>query len=81
MWPISRELERALAEARAFCTGAGVDIDAILAADKLARLALISKGVEALISPDDHRREFFRRAGAATRATRPSCLTDGRPHS
>lgn len=45
-----------------------VDIDAILAADKLARLALISKGVEALIAPDEQRRQFFRRAGAATRA-------------
>src|SRR5215217_4015743 len=62
------ELERALAEARSFCTDAGARIDTILAADKLARLALISKGVEALVSPDDHRREFFRRAGAATRA-------------
>lgn len=62
------ELTQALAEAREFCTNLGVDIDAILAADKLARLALISKGVEALIAPDERRRQFFRRSGAATRA-------------
>lgn len=62
------ELTQALAEAREFCTSLGVDIDAILAADKLARLALISNGVEALIAPDEQRRQFFRRAGAATRA-------------
>lgn len=62
------ELEEAIATARTFCVGVGVDVDAILAAAKLERLALISKGVEALISPDERRREFFRRAGAATRA-------------
>jgi type I restriction enzyme, R subunit len=61
-------LEEALAQARTFCIGVGVDIDAILAAEKLAQLTLISKGVEALISPDERRREFFRLAGAAARA-------------
>lgn len=61
-------LDEALARARTFCAGVGVDIDAILAVDKLARLALIGKGVEALIAPDERRREFFRIAGATTRA-------------
>lgn len=61
-------LDEALARARAFCTGVGVDIDAILAVDKLARLALIGQGVEALIAPDERRREFLRLAGATTRA-------------
>jgi type I restriction enzyme, R subunit len=42
-----------------------VDVDAIFAAEKLARLALISQAVEALVSPDDRRRGFFRVAGAA----------------
>jgi type I restriction enzyme R subunit len=62
------ELEKALAEARSFCAGHGVDVDAILAAQKLARLALISQGVEALISPDELRRGFLRLAAAAGRA-------------
>jgi type I restriction enzyme R subunit len=62
------ELEEAIASARTLCAGVGVDVDAILAAEKLERLALISKGVEALIAPDERRREFFRRAGAAARA-------------
>jgi type I restriction enzyme, R subunit len=61
------ELEKALAEARAFCTTVGVDLDAIIAAEKLARLALISQAVEALVSPDDRRRGFFRVTGAAVR--------------
>jgi type I restriction enzyme, R subunit len=62
------EVERTLAEARAFCTTAGVDVDAIFTAQKLARLTLISQAVEALVSPDDRRRGFFRVAGAAERA-------------
>jgi type I restriction enzyme R subunit len=62
------ELEKVLEAARAFCATAGVDVDAIFAAEKLARLALISKGVEALIAPDERRRGFFRVSGAAARA-------------
>jgi type I restriction enzyme R subunit len=62
------ELEKALAEARGFCTALGVDVDAVFAAEKLARLALISQAVEVLIAPDDRRRGFFRVSGAATRA-------------
>jgi type I restriction enzyme, R subunit len=75
------ELEKTLAEARAFCTEASVDVDAIFAAQKLARLALISQAVEALVSPDDRRRGFFRVAGAAIRAYK-ALLPDERaaPH-
>ena len=62
------ELEEALAEARTFCTSTGVDLDAIVAAQKLARLILIGDAVEALIAPDDLRRQYLRKAGAATRA-------------
>jgi type I restriction enzyme R subunit len=62
------ELEKVLAEARAFCAGIGVDIDAIFNASMLARLALISQAVEALVAPDERRRTFFRVAGAAARA-------------
>jgi type I restriction enzyme R subunit len=43
-------------------------VERALATEKLERLTLISMGVEALISPGDWRREFFRRAGAAGRA-------------
>jgi type I restriction enzyme R subunit len=62
------ELDKALGEARAFCTTVGVEVDAIVAAQKLSRLALISQAVEALVSPDERRRGFFRVASAAARA-------------
>ncbi|QOZ07310.1 type I restriction endonuclease subunit R [Bradyrhizobium sp. CCBAU 51765] len=61
-------LEQALAEARVFCERFGVDVDAIFRADKLARLALISQAVEALVAPDERRRGFFRVTSAAVRA-------------
>ena len=61
-------LDKALAEARAFCRALGVDVDAIFAAEKLVRLKLISEAVEALVAPDERRRAFFRVAGVATRA-------------
>lgn len=62
------ELAKALAEARAFCLVVGVDVDAIFAAQKLARLTLISQAVETLVSPDERRRGFYRVASAAARA-------------
>jgi type I restriction enzyme R subunit len=62
------ELEKALAEAKTFCATVGVEVDAILAAEKLIRVALISQAVEALVAPDDRRRGFFRVAGATERA-------------
>ena len=62
------ELEEALAEARTFCTNNAVDLDAVAGAQKLARLKLIGDAVEALIAPDDRRREYLRSAGAVTRA-------------
>lgn len=55
-------------EARAFCASAGVELDAIPASTKLARLKLISDAVELLISPDERKRSFFRHVSAATRA-------------
>jgi type I restriction enzyme R subunit len=61
-------LEKALAEARAYCSAVGVNIDAIFAAEKLARLALIGQAVEALVAPDERRRGFFRVTSAAIRA-------------
>ena len=74
------ELEKALAEARAFCTTVGVDVDAIFAAQKLARLTLISQAVEALVAPDERRRGFFRRrwrggAGLQGAAARRACCS------
>src|SRR5688572_19626612 len=62
------ELSNTLAEARAFCGSVGVNVDAILATGKLARLALIGKAVEALIAPDERRRGFLRHARAVARA-------------
>lgn len=64
------ELEKALGEAKSFCATVGVNVYAILAAEKLTRLTLISQAVEALIAPDDRRRGFLRLAGAAERAYR-----------
>lgn len=62
------ELQAALAEAGAFCSAHGVDVQAIAAAQKLERLALIGSAVEALITPDERRREYLRKASAAARA-------------
>jgi type I restriction enzyme R subunit len=62
------ELEEALAEARNFCADKGVDLDAVVDAQKLSRLKLIGDAVEALIAPDDRRREYLRKAGATARA-------------
>ena len=36
-----------------------VNVDTIFAAEKFARLTLISQAVEALVSPDERRRGFF----------------------
>jgi ABC-type uncharacterized transport system substrate-binding protein len=46
----------------------GVDVGAIFAAQKLARVTLISQAVEALVLPDERRRGFLRVAAAAVRA-------------
>ena len=62
------ELVAALKQARAFCTDAGVDVDAIPAGAKLARLKLIADAVEILIAPDEQRREFLRRVEITSRA-------------
>jgi type I restriction enzyme R subunit len=62
------ELTEALEEARGYCQGVGVDVDAIAAVQKLARLELIGDAVEVLIAPDERRREYLRKSGAAARA-------------
>lgn len=62
------ELEKALAEARTFCTGAGVEVDMISAVKGLDRTKLIGQAVEALIAPDDRRRGFFRIVSTTVRA-------------
>ena len=62
------QLEEALAEAETFCTSLGADLSGILAADKLLRAKRIGDAQEMLISPDERRRDFLRRADAAIRA-------------
>lgn len=62
------ELEKALAEARTFCTAAGVEVDAIFAVKGLDRAKLIGQAVEALIAPDDRRRGYFRAVSSTVRA-------------
>jgi type I restriction enzyme R subunit len=62
------ELEKVLAEARAYCMSFGVDVNAIFTSEKLARLELIGQAVEALVAPHERRRGFLRVAGAAARA-------------
>lgn len=61
-------LEKALEQARGFTQPLGVDPDAIMAADALARLGLIAKAVEVLVAPDERRREFGQLAGAVIKA-------------
>ncbi|MEY8689647.1 MAG: type I restriction endonuclease subunit R [Leptothrix sp. (in: b-proteobacteria)] len=62
------ELTEALAAARAFCAGHSIEMGALIAAQKLERLQLISEAVEALIAPDERRREYLRKASAVARA-------------
>ena len=62
------QLEEALAEAETFCASLGADLSGILAADKLLRAKRIGDAQEMLISPDERRRDFLRRADAAMRA-------------
>lgn len=61
-------LEQSLANVRAFASPLGVDADAIMAAASMERLKLISQAVEALVAPDERRREFLRLTGAVTKA-------------
>jgi len=61
-------LEQALADVRAFASPLGVDADAIMAAANMERLKLISQAVEALVAPDERRREFLRLTGVVTKA-------------
>jgi type I restriction enzyme R subunit len=61
-------LEAELTTARAFADGAGVNTDAIGFVSGFVRLALIGDAVEALIAPDERRREFLRLTAAVVRA-------------
>jgi type I restriction enzyme R subunit len=63
-----KALENALEQVGAFVQPFSVDTQAIMEADKLARLGLIAKAVNVLIAPDERRREFGRLAGAVTNA-------------
>jgi type I restriction enzyme R subunit len=70
------ELRVAVAEATAFCARHGVDLVAMeaLPAGGLARLQAVEDGIEALIAPDELRREFFgheRLVGTLYRAIKP----------
>ena len=70
-------LREALTEAETWCSAHGVDVAAILDADKLERAARIGRAQEALIAPDDVRRAFLRLADGALRAYR-AVLPDAR---
>ena len=61
-------LENSLSAARAFVQPHGVDVDGVMAVKAFERLRLINRAVEALVGPDDRRREFQRLAGAVTKA-------------
>ena len=71
------QLDEALAEVESYCKTRGVDIAGILEAEKLQRAARIGKAQEALIAPDEVRRDFLRRADAAMRGYR-AVLPDDR---
>ena len=61
-------LEEELGAARAFAKAVGVSTDAIATVSGFERLTLIGNAVEALIAPDERRREFLRLTGAVVRA-------------
>lgn len=63
-------LEVALREAEAFAEGAGVNPAAIASAPSkgFERLTLIGSAVEALVAPDERRKEFLRLVGGVGRA-------------
>lgn len=61
-------LEDALDPARSFADGHGVRVDAVMAVRDLERLKLISQAVEALVGPDEVRREFLRLTANVTKA-------------
>jgi type I restriction enzyme R subunit len=71
------QLEEALLQAETFCADHGVALDAILTTDKLKRAQRIGDAQEALIAPDDRRRNFLRLADAAIRAYK-AILPDAR---
>jgi type I restriction enzyme R subunit len=61
-------LDQALDDVRAFVQPLGVDPEVVMAVKGLERLTLIGQAVEALVAPDERRREFLRLTGALTRA-------------
>jgi len=61
-------LQAELRAAAAFINPLGVDTDAILEARGFTRNALIADGVEALVAPDERRREFLRLSGNVVKA-------------
>ncbi|MFC3214193.1 type I restriction endonuclease subunit R [Novosphingobium panipatense] len=63
-----RVLLETLEAARAFIRPCAVDLEAIMEVKAFERLRVISAAVEALVGPDDRRREFLRLAGGVTKA-------------
>ena len=61
-------LEDALGAAGAFVQPHGVDVDGIMTVKAFERLRLINRAVEAMVGPDERRREFQRLTGAVTKA-------------
>lgn len=61
-------LSNALRDAADFIEPLGISADAIMAVGGLQRTALIAKGVETLIAPDERLRAFQRLSGAVVRA-------------
>ncbi|HMP61663.1 MAG TPA: type I restriction endonuclease subunit R [Phenylobacterium sp.] len=61
-------LEQALDAAGAFVQPLGIDVGAVLTVTDLERLKLINQAVEALVAPDERRREFLRLCAAVTTA-------------
>jgi type I restriction enzyme, R subunit len=62
------ELEAALADVEAFCTGAGVDLKRIEASPTaLARLTLVADAANTLIAPDERRKAYLAQSRLAER--------------
>ncbi|HKZ42366.1 MAG TPA: type I restriction enzyme endonuclease domain-containing protein [Anaerolineales bacterium] len=54
-----KELAKVIAETEEFCREKGIDVDLIIQADKLLKIALISDAVEAILVNDESKKRFL----------------------
>jgi len=67
---LRERLREAIEEARGFCTAHLIDLDKIIAAEKLDQLKLLGDAVEALLVNDETKHKFFEVAGTVAKLYR-----------